>query len=67
LQAYIRRFQGIPTIVEAEVIGMREALQWLLNNNRKTADIEVESDCLQASNKCNAHKYHEFGSLIDMC
>jgi ribonuclease HI len=69
LQAYTRRFQGIPTIAKAEATGMREALQWLLNNYRGAADIEVESDCLQVVQAINSMHINatEFGSLIDIC
>jgi hypothetical protein len=33
---------------------MREALQWLWNNYRKAADIEVESDFLQVVQAINS-------------
>jgi hypothetical protein len=47
-------FKVYRTIAEAEATRMREALQWLWNNYRKAADIEVESDFLQVVQAINS-------------
>jgi ribonuclease HI len=68
MQAYIWRFQSIPTIAEAEATCIGEALHWLWNNYKESADIEVESDHLQVVQAINSmHNNTDFGSLIGIC
>ncbi|MCH84616.1 60S ribosomal protein L23 [Trifolium medium] len=69
VQAYTKRMQGTPTIVEAEAIGLKETLRWLWHNYRTDTDIEVEMDCLQVVQAIHSTNNNntELGSMISMC
>ncbi|PNX93240.1 cytochrome p450 [Trifolium pratense] len=69
VQAYTKRMQGTPTIVEAEAIGLKETLQWLWHNYRTGTDIEVATDCLQVVQAIHSTNNNntELGSMISMC
>ncbi|PNY12847.1 60S ribosomal protein l23 [Trifolium pratense] len=66
MKACTKQFQGVPSVAEAEAMGVKEALLWLLNTYREHAVIEVESDCLHVVKAING-KNLNIGRIISMC
>ncbi|WJX28105.1 hypothetical protein P8452_16861 [Trifolium repens] len=69
LHAYMIKKYGTPEVAEAEVTGIKEALQWIQNNYGVDTIIEVESDCLHAVQAINSRHTNntEFGITTVMC
>jgi ribonuclease HI len=55
---------GTPEVAEAEVTGIREALQWIQNNYGVDTIIEVESDSLHAVQAIDSKHTNKAGASV---
>jgi ribonuclease HI len=67
VKAFAKRYDGQPTIVEAEALGVLESIKWLHSSHIEAS--YIETDCLHVVQSLNnrSNNNTEFGNIIASC
>jgi ribonuclease HI len=67
VKAFAKRYEGQPTIVEAEALGVLESIKWLHSSHIEAS--YIETDCLHVVQSLNNRSKNntEFGNIIASC
>jgi ribonuclease HI len=67
VKAFAKRYEGKPTIAEAEALGVLESIKWMQNSYIEESYIETDSLQIVQSINNRPNNTTEFGTIIDSC